>query len=167
MSINFTLFSHVTIVSLHYLIYLHTYFIMSFSDTVPIGVPAITFMSKSTTAFESEEVKLVCNATNYFDTDILQIKIVWYDPSGMQMMNPNESTTYSGNGINQYNITTFSTVDGQVESTLWFDMVDHTDSGEYVCRAFNHHQFYVEAMIKLIIECKTIIMYTYIHTYVY
>lgn len=127
------------------------------------GVPAITYVSKSTTSFESEEVKLVCKATNYFDTDILQIKFIWYDPNGMQMINQNGSTTYNGSGVKQYEITTVNAVDGQVESMLQFNMVNHTDSGEYICRAFNDHQFYVEAKIKLIVECRTI---QHVHTYV-
>ena len=135
--------------------YIHMYFCL-FLVLYPIGVPAITYVSNSTTSFEYEVVKLVCKATNYFDTDILQIKFIWYDPNGMQIINQSKSTIYSGSRINQYKITTDNVIDGQVESMLQLNMVNHTDSGEYTCRVFNHHQFYVEAKISLIVECKTI-----------
>ena len=118
--------------------------------------------SNSTTSFEGEEVGLVCKATNYFDTEILQAQIVWYDPSG-KPVSPDENTTYSGSGISQYENVTYDILDGQVESTLWFDMVHHNDSGEYTCRAFNLPQLYVEAVIKLTVECKTTTLSTFAH----
>ena len=115
-----------------------------------IGVPAIINKSNSATSFEGEEVKLVCEAINYFETEILQPQIIWYKPSGK----PDENTTYNGSRISEYINVTYDRTDDQVESTLWFDKVNHTDTGEYTCRAYNFPQLYVEAVIKLIVECK-------------
>ena len=134
------------------LTYLHKYFLY-------VGVPVITYISNSTISFESKEVKLVCEATNHFDTDVLRIQIVWYSPGGMQI-NPNESNTHN---MSKINLTTHSKVHGQVESILQFNMAHHTDSGVYTCRAFNHHLFHVEAKTKLIVECETTIC---IHDYI-
>ena len=113
----------------------------------------ITNKSNSIISFEGEEVELVCEAINYFDTEYLQPQIIWYDPSG-NLISSDENTTYSGSGMSYDNVT-YDRTDGLVESTLWFDMVHHTDRGEYKCRAFNHPHLYVEAIIKLTVECKT------------
>ena len=100
-------------------------------------MPVIIHVSSTTISFENKEVKLVCKAISYFDTDILCIQIVWYDPSG-KLINTDQDIIYSGNGFNRYDNVLNSTAYNQVESTLWIDMVQHADSGVYTCRAFNH-----------------------------
>ena len=42
----------------------------------------------------------------------------------------------------------------QLNSTLFFDPVNHTDDGEYTCRAYNHPDSYSETKITLCVECK-------------
>ena len=116
-------------------------------------MPVIIHVSSTTISFENKEVKLVCKAINYVDTDILRIQIVWYDPSG-KLINTDQDIIYSGNGFNRYENVLNSTAYNQVESTLWIDMVQHADSGVYTCRAFNHPQFFVEEITKLIVECE-------------
>ena len=44
----------------------------------------------------------------------------------------------------------------QIESVLVLDNVNNTDSGEYICRAFNNPLCYSEEKIKLSVECEFI-----------
>ena len=44
----------------------------------------------------------------------------------------------------------------QIQSVLILDSVNNTDSGEYICRAFNNPLCYVEEKIKLTVECEFI-----------
>ena len=44
----------------------------------------------------------------------------------------------------------------QIQSVLILDNVNNTDSGEYICRAFNNPLCYKEEKIKLAVECEFI-----------
>ena len=44
----------------------------------------------------------------------------------------------------------------QIQSVLVLDSVNNTDSGEYLCRAFNNPLCYSEEKIKLSVECEFI-----------
>ena len=44
----------------------------------------------------------------------------------------------------------------QIQSVLVLDSVNNTDSGEYICRAFNNPFCYSEEKIKLSVECEFI-----------
>jgi len=104
-------------------------------------------VSSDTNSVEGSKVSLMCNATN--DADALdEVKIVWLHKISKDLK---EEITTSGNFL-IYNKTDLST--GKIHSVLLFDPVNHTDDGEYVCRAFNHPQSYSEANTSLIVECK-------------
>jgi len=85
----------------------------------------------------------MCNATNDKDA-ITSLTIVWYSPKGIKLP------------LNHKNILVLSTTDpvtGQVQSVLLFDPVNHTDSGEYTCRAFNDDDCYTEDKTDLTVKC--------------
>ena len=44
----------------------------------------------------------------------------------------------------------------QIQSVLILDSVNNTDSGEYICRAFNNPHCYKEEKIKVTVECEFI-----------
>ena len=56
---------------------------------------------------------------------------------------------------NHYDNTT-----NQMSSVLLFDPVNHTDHGEYICRAATYSSCYTENAINLTVECK----FTYLPT---
>ena len=43
---------------------------------------------------------------------------------------------------------------------LLFDPVNHTDTGMYKCKAYNHPQCYNEDKVNLTVECEFSILYT-------
>ena len=89
----------------------------------------------------------MCNATN--DVDALdEVKIVWL----RKISTLKEQEIKINRNRLIYNTTDSST--GKVHSVLLFDPVNHTDHGEYICRAFNHRRSYSEANVSLIIKCK-------------
>jgi len=96
---------------------------------------------------EGSKVSLMCNATN--DDDALDdVKIAWLHK--ISSFKIKEVAT--SQNILIYNKTDSSK--SKIHSVLLFDPVNHTDNGEYICRAFNHLQSYTEANISLIIECR-------------
>ncbi len=112
-----------------------------------VGPPTITSVSSDTTLVEGSKVSLMCNATN--DVDALnEVKIVWLRKISKDLK---EEITTGGN-ILMYNRTDSST--DKTHSVLLFDPVNHTDDGEYICRAFNHPQSYSEGNITLKVKCK-------------
>ena len=104
-------------------------------------------MSSDINSVEGSKVNLICNATN--DADALdEVKIVWLHKISKDLK---EEIATSGNVL-IYNKTDSSK--GKIHSVLLFDPVNHTDHGEYICQAFNHHLSYSEANTSLIVECK-------------
>ena len=102
-------------------------------------------MSSDTTSVEGGKVSLMCNATN--DADALdEVKIVWLRKISKDLKEKIKSSE------NIYNQTDPST--GKIHSTLLFNVVTHTDDGEYICQALNHPLSYSEKLINMVIECK-------------
>ena len=124
-----------------------------------LGAPYITYYSVEMVTFEGNRVDLVCNATNDVDANI-PVQISWYN--GTELIKPDGKLVmvYS----EQNNIT------GQIHSVLSLNSVNYTDSGKYVCRAFNHPLSFTESRITLIVECKlsrahAVICMYYVATY--
>jgi len=112
-----------------------------------IGPPVINFITKETVVFEGHKVTLICNATNDVDA-VASLRIKWYNVKGAMVKSKNKHRLV-------YDRT--DPVTGQVQSVLLFDPVNHTDSGEYTCHAFNDYDCYTEDKTNLTVECKTIV----------
>ena len=91
-------------------------------------------------AFEGDQARLRCNASS--DEDSVQIS--WYSGSVLLEPDGKHMTIY-----NHYDNTT-----NQMSSVLLFDPVNHTDHGEYICRAATYSSCYTESKINLTVECK-------------
>ena len=92
---------------------------------------------------------MICNATNDVDA-INPLSIDWYNSDGVKLV------------ADERHVLVYSTTDpvtGQVQSVLLFDPVNHTDSGEYTCHAFNDNDCYTEDKTNLIVECEIIWSY--------
>ena len=112
-----------------------------------LGPPTITSVSNDTTAVEGSKVSLICNATN--DVDALDdVKIVWLQKISKDL----KKIIRTSDNVLIYNKTDSSV--GKVHSVLLFDPVNHTDDGEYICRALNHHLSYTEENTCLKVKCK-------------
>ena len=107
------------------------------------GPPVINHISDEIVSFEGRKVVLTCIVTNDVDA-VGQLRTVWYNSVGDQVK------TEEGHTLT-YNRTVSDT--SQVESVLSFDPVNHTDHGEYTCRAFNHPHTFVESKTSLTVEC--------------
>jgi len=117
------------------------------TSLVYIGPPVINFISNGTITFEGRKVNLICKATNDVDA-INSLSIDWYSSEGIK---------FKSNGSHLIVHTTTDPVTGQVQSVLLFDPVNHTDSGEYTCHAFNDVDCYTEDKTNLTVECKVIV----------
>ena len=117
----------------------NTMFVFNFN----IGPPIINYISDEIVSYEGRKVVLTCVVTNDVDA-VGQLRIVWYNFVGNQVKPENGH-------ILVYNRSLSDT--GQVESVLSFDPVNHTDHGEYTCRAFNHPHTFVESKTSLNVEC--------------
>jgi len=96
---------------------------------------------------EGNKVSLTCNVTN--DDDALEeVKIIWQQRISKDLK---EEIATSENVLIYNKTDSFAS---KIYSVLLFDPVNHTDKGEYICRAFNHPQSYSEANTSLIVECK-------------
>ena len=122
---------------------------MHFCDLV--GLPDITYYSREIVAFEGDQASLMCNASSDEDsTDPVQIS--WYSGSVLLKPDGKHMTIY-----NEYDNTT-----NQMSSVLSFDPVNHTDHGEYICRAATYSSCYTENKINLTVECKSIVTILYV-----
>jgi len=110
------------------------------------GPPTIVHITNDTVVFEGNKTTLMCNATNDGDA-VNPLTIVWYNLKGEKVKSNDKHTLV-------YNTT--DQVTGQVQSVLLFDPVNHTDSGEYTCHAFNDDDCYTEDKIILTVKCKTL-----------
>lgn len=93
--------------------------------------------------FEGNTVDLVCNATNDADANI-PVQISWYN--GTELIKPDGKLVMVNSERNN--------VTDQVHSVLSLNAVNHTNDGEYVCRAFNHPASFTESRITLTVECE-------------
>ena len=105
-----------------------------------IEPPIINFITSNSVVFEGSKVILSCNVTNEADVTTL-LKIDWYNSEGVRVESDDKH-------ILVYNTTDPVTVQ---------DPVNHTDSGEYTCHAFNDVDCHTEDKTNLTVECKIII----------
>ena len=85
----------------------------------------------------------MCTATNDEDA-VNPLTIAWYNSEGEKVESNDEHLLV-------YNTT--DPLTGQVQLVLLFDPVNHTDSGEYTCHAFNDNDCYTEDKIILTVKC--------------
>ena len=71
--------------------------------------------------------------------------VKWYSSSGTQILPDNSR-------ISVYDMRLMET--GQVKSVIQFEPVNHTDSGVYTCKAFNHLESYTKANAMLTVKCE-------------
>ena len=77
------------------------------------------------------------------------MRIDWYNSEGAKVESEDKH-------ILVYNVTDPAT--GQAQSVLLFDPINHTDSGEYTCHAFNDNDCYTEDKTNLTVECETTVI---------
>ena len=116
-----------------------------------IGPPAITFIVNSTITFKGNKVNLTCSATNDVDA-INPLSIDWHNPEGVKLKG-------DGRHVLVYNTT--DPVTREVQSVLLFNRVNHNDSGEYTCHAFNDKDCFTEDKTNLTVECECSVDYNY------
>ena len=115
------------------------------------GPPSISYHSSDVVAFEGDKLNLMCNATN--DEDSLNpIQISWYNGTELLKTDGNRMIIYSK----------YDNISNQLSSVLLIDPISHTDSGEYICRAFTYPLCYIENKINLTVECKSMHVYIYL-----
>lgn len=117
---------------------------MSWQAIFFTGPPTINFISNPQIAFEGNQSRLQCNATNDKDA-IDSLQIIWYKTKGKQA---------KINGQKKDLNKTDNNIISELNSTLLFSTVNYTDHGEYTCQAFNHPQSYTELQTNLTVECK-------------
>jgi len=111
---------------------------------VSTGPPNIVHITNDTVVFEGNKTKLMCNAFNDEDA-VNPLTIIWYNSKGIRLESDDEHIII---------LNTTDPITGQVLSALLFDPVNHTDSGEYICRAFNDNDCYTENKTTLTVKCK-------------
>jgi len=85
------------------------------------------------------------------DIDAVQpLRIKWYNSKSKQVQIANMNVIVYNNTNN---------VTGEIQSILLFDPVNHTDTGMYTCRAYNHPQCYNEEKVNLTVECELFSVY--------
>ena len=112
-----------------------------------IGPPNIAHIDHNKSPQEGNKINLSCIATNDNESD-QALKIQWYNSGGVQVVSKESR-------ISIYNTTNKET--GQVKSVLLFDPVNRTDSGVYMCKAFNHPKSYIKANANLTVKCKLLV----------
>jgi len=110
------------------------------------GPPIIANITNDSVAFEGNRTALMCNVVNDKDA-VNPLTVFWYNSEGEKL---------KSNAGHLYVYNTTDPVTGQVQSVLLFDPVNHTDSGEYTCRAFNDDDYYTENKFVLTVKCKFI-----------
>lgn len=100
-------------------------------------------LHNETIAIEGRKVRLTCNITN--DADAVNPKVNWYKNNKLVKEVENHVTIYEN-----------AQATDMLQSVLQFDPVHHTDSGEYICRAYSDPGFYTEASTLLIVKRKCI-----------
>lgn len=112
---------------------------------VLVGPPSITFIDHHKVSVEGDKSSLICVVANDDDSD-KSLEVKWYNSSGTQVLSDNSR-------IIVHNMILTET--GQVKSLILFDPVNHTDSGVYTCKAFNHRESSTKANANLTVKCKS------------
>ena len=113
---------------------------------VYLGPPKITYISPDMTYRKYSKAALVCNATNDADA-IDQVQITWFYK--------NSTSTYQvASNNNRIIHTVENSTSGQSYSILFFDPLNQTDEGMYICRASNHPQSSTESSTEVKIASK-------------
>ena len=113
-------------------------------NSIILGPPKITQTSSATVSFEGKKVQLTCSATNDVDA-VHPLRIKWYNFEGKQVQVAFKNVLMYSNTNNFTH---------EMQSVLLFDPVNHTDTGMYTCRAYNHPQSYNEDKVNLTVECE-------------
>ena len=101
------------------------------------------------TYLEGTKTRLVCNATNDADT-VNQMQITWFYKNSTSK---HQVVPYT-NRVIIHNEESSS--GRQLHSTLFFDPINRTNEGVYICKASNHPQSNTESSTKVMIESKLI-----------
>ena len=115
-----------------------------------VGPPIIVSISNYTVSLEGDKVNLLCVAINDVHANY-SLQITWYKGNKLITSNDSEHILI----YNEANKTS-----RQLRSTLLFDPINHTDNGEYTCRASNHPDSYSELKTDLDVECKRTVYIT-------
>ena len=110
-----------------------------------VGPPIIVSISNYTVSLEGDKVNLLCVAINDVHANY-SLQINWYKGNKLITSNDSEHILIHNEA---------NTTSRQLRSTLLFDPINHTDNGEYTCRASNHPNSYSELKTDLDVECKT------------
>ena len=114
-----------------------------------LGPPKITHISPDMTYIEGNKISLVCNATNDVDA-VNQVQITWLHKN-LTSIHPVRVVPDNIRVI----IHTIKELSGrELHSTLFFDAINRTDEGVYICRASNHPQSNTESSTKVVIKSK-------------
>ena len=98
-----------------------------------LGPPKITYISPDMTYIEGNKTRLVCNATNDVDA-VNQVQITWFHKN-LTSVHP---VVPDNIRVIIYTIRKVSS--RELHSKLFFDAINRTDEGVYICRASNHPQ---------------------------
>ena len=106
-----------------------------------LGPPIITYISPDRIFVRGTKASLVCNATNDADA-INRLQIAWFYKS---------STSFYQMASNNNHIihTVENLTSGQSYSVLFFDPVNQSAEGVYICRASNHPQSSTESSTEV------------------
>ena len=114
---------------------------LSCIKTITHAGPPTSIVSKSITSFEGEKVNLMCHVTNDIDAPH-PVQVNWY--KGNQPLKPDGRRVLVYSKLN---------TSKEIVSVLLFDLVNHTDDGDYTCRSFNDPLSFTEMTTSLTVEC--------------
>ena len=101
------------------------------------------------TYIEGNKTRLVCNATNDADA-VNQVKITWF----YKNLTSVHLVKVVPDNIRVIIHTVENLSSRELHSTLFFDAINRTDEGVYICRASNHPQSITESSTKVEIKSK-------------
>ena len=113
-----------------------------------LGPPEITYISPDMTYLEGKKMRLVCNATNDADA-VNQVQITWFHKN----LTSAHPVVPDNVRVIIYNVQHSS--GRQIHSTLFFDSINRTDEGVYICKATNHPRSITESSTKVMIKSKS------------
>jgi len=109
-----------------------------------LGPPRIVSLSNNLTSVEGSIASIVCNVSNDKGAvGIQDVTILWFYGNGSRV-NPDSSTVITNSTVGDYDI-----------STLTFNPVTHTHSGQYTCQSTNHDTLKDTESTNVIVECES------------